>query len=255
MAARPPGAEPAGGKTMDFSVPDDLKRFIRDLDAFIAREIAPLQAQDDNERFFDHRREWARTDWANGGLPREEWEALLGEATRRADKAGFWRLSLPVEYGGRDDGKGRTSNLWMAVIREHLASKGLGLFNDLQNEHSMVGNFPTVVMLQNYGNEAQKKELITKTLAREARITFGLTEPYHGSDATHMATKAVPETRNGVKGWLINGAKKWQTGMHKATHSFVFARTRGKDGEARGITCFIVDRAKYPGVDAVSYEW
>jgi hypothetical protein len=41
----------------------------------------------------------------------------------------------------------------MAVIREHLAAKGLGLFNDLQTEHSMVGNFPDVVMLMNFGNE------------------------------------------------------------------------------------------------------
>jgi hypothetical protein len=32
-------------------------------------------------------------------------------------------------YGGKDG-----SNLWMAVIREHLAAKGLGLHNDLQNE-------------------------------------------------------------------------------------------------------------------------
>jgi acyl-CoA dehydrogenase len=30
----------------------------------------------------------------------------------------------------------------MAAIRMHLTKKGLGLFNDLQNEHSIVGNFP-----------------------------------------------------------------------------------------------------------------
>jgi len=47
-----------------------------------------------------------------------------------------------------DGSSGRGSNLWMAVIREHLASKGLGLFNDLQNEHSVVGNFPDVVMIR-----------------------------------------------------------------------------------------------------------
>ena len=46
-------------------------------------------------------------------------------------------LRCPKRYGGKDG-----SNLWMAVIREHLASKGLGLHNDLQNEHSIVGNFP-----------------------------------------------------------------------------------------------------------------
>ena len=51
-------------------------------------KIKPLQAQDDNERFFDHRREWARTDFDNGGLPRPEWEALLDKAKALADEAG-----------------------------------------------------------------------------------------------------------------------------------------------------------------------
>ena len=47
-----------------------------------------------------------------------------------------------AEYGGRDG-----TNLAMAIIREHLAAKGLGLHNDLQNESSIVGNFPTVMMM------------------------------------------------------------------------------------------------------------
>ena len=73
---------------MDFELPAELTRLLADLDAFIEREIAPLQAQDDNERFFDHRREYARTDFENGGVPRPEWEELLGEMFRRADAAG-----------------------------------------------------------------------------------------------------------------------------------------------------------------------
>ncbi|PMY00648.1 acyl-CoA dehydrogenase family protein, partial [Pseudomonas sp. MPR-R5A] len=86
-------------------------------------EITPLQHQDDNNRFFDHRREYARTDWDNGGLPRHEWEELLAEARRRADAAGHLRFGWPKELGGKGG-----SNLALAVIREHLASKGLGLF-------------------------------------------------------------------------------------------------------------------------------
>jgi len=35
----------------------------------------------------------------------------------------------------------------MAVILEHLAHKGLGLHNDLQDESSIVGNFPQVIMM------------------------------------------------------------------------------------------------------------
>jgi hypothetical protein len=59
----------AGG-FVDFALPDTLIRLLADLDAFIEREILPLQAQDDNERFFDHRREYARTDFVYGWVPR-----------------------------------------------------------------------------------------------------------------------------------------------------------------------------------------
>src|ERR1051326_8361122 len=113
---------------MDFSIPQDISELLQRIDDFIEHEIVPLQKQDDNDRFFDHRREWARTDFENGGLPRKEWEALLHEMHRRADRAGHFRFALPREYGGKDG-----SNLAMAVIREHLAAKGLGLHNDLQN--------------------------------------------------------------------------------------------------------------------------
>ncbi|MCH3002897.1 hypothetical protein K3W91_15455, partial [Listeria monocytogenes] len=62
---------------MDFNLPADLTAYLAELDQFIEREIKPLEAADDNIRFFDHRREWARTDFDKGGLPRHEWELLL----------------------------------------------------------------------------------------------------------------------------------------------------------------------------------
>src|SRR5262245_2488925 len=98
---------------MDFAIPSDLAAYLETLDAFVEREIKPLEAADDNIRFFDHRREDARTDWERGGLPNEEWEALLAEARRRADAAGHYRYAFPREYGGQDG-----SNLGMAIIRE-----------------------------------------------------------------------------------------------------------------------------------------
>ena len=72
---------------MNFDIPEELSDYLIELDDFIEREIKPLEQQDDNIRFFDHRREDARTDWDRGGLPNEEWEALLGEARRRPDAA------------------------------------------------------------------------------------------------------------------------------------------------------------------------
>jgi len=140
------------------------------------------------------------------------------------------------------------------VIREHLAARGLGLFNDLQNEHSVVGNFPVIVMLRAFGTEEQKNEFIWGMLEERVRMTFGLTEPGHGSDATHLDTVAVRERVGGVEGWRINGKKMWQTGQHVATHCIVFARTSGRAGMANGITAFIV-LAKSERVKVESYEW
>ena len=234
---------------MDFALPEDLTAYLAELDAFIAAEIAPLQARDDNERFFDHRREHARTDWDNHGLPRPEWEALLGEARKKADAAGHYRYAWPQSMGGKGG-----SNLAMAVIREHLAAKGLGLFNDLQNEHSIVGNNPFVLMFREFATPEQKARDEQKLLDGTMRCPFGLTEPNHGSDATFMETVAVPHERDGKPGWLINGEKMWTTGMHVATHVMVFARTSGKDGDATGITCFIVP-ADAPGVKIEEWMW
>ena len=234
---------------MDFDLPGDLVDYLAELDAFIARDIAPLQAQDDNERFFDHRREWARTDFDNDGLPRPEWETLLAEARRRADRAGHLRFALPAEFGGRDG-----SNLWMAVIREHLAARGLGLHNDLQNEHSVVANNPFVLAIRDFGTPAQCDELIHGMLDERVRLAFGLTEPQHGSDATHMETRAVPEVRHGRAGFRIDGEKMWTTGMHAATHCVVFARTSGQDGDARGISALLVP-AKAQGLKIEEYLW
>jgi alkylation response protein AidB-like acyl-CoA dehydrogenase len=234
---------------MDFNLPPDLIEYLAELDRFIEAEIKPLQAQDDNERFFDHRREWARTDFEADGVPRKEWEELMREAARRADKAGHYRFALPEEFGGKSG-----SNVWLTVIREHLATKGLGLHYDQQSEHSIVGNNPFIVMLRDFGTQAQKEEFIPGMLNGTRMMTFGLTEPNHGSDATHMETRGVRETKDGVPGWRLNGQKMWTSGMHHATHCNLFARTSGKDGDALGITCFIVP-ANDPGVKIEEYMW
>jgi alkylation response protein AidB-like acyl-CoA dehydrogenase len=230
---------------MDFEIPDELARYLAELDDFIEREIRPLEEQDDNVRFFDHRREDARTDWDRGGLPSEAWEALLAEARRRADAAGHYRYAFPKEYGGRDG-----SNLGMAIIREHLASRGLGLHNDLQNEHSIVGNNVGLLLMLHYGSEEQKAEWVDG-LARGTRgFAFGITEPGHGSDATHMETRALREG----DAWVIHGEKTWNTGIHKAKTDLIFARTSGEAGDGFGITAFLVPMDA-PGFRVEEYLW
>jgi len=146
-------------------------------------------------------REWARTDFGQQRAAAPRVEELMREARRRADAAGHLRFALPKEFGGKDG-----SNLWMTVIREHLAAKGLGLHYDQQTDtpSSPTTRSCDVPRFRLTGSEA---EFIEGSLNGTRLITFGLTEPQHGSDATHMETRAVRETRNGVSGWRINGEK------------------------------------------------
>jgi acyl-CoA dehydrogenase len=230
---------------MDFDIPPDLVAYLAELDEFIEAEIRPLERENDNVRFFDHRREDARTDWDRGGLPNREWEALLAEAKRRADAAGHYRYAVPAKYGGRDG-----TNLGMAVIREHLAAKGLGLHCDLQNEHMIVGNNVGLMLMLEYGSAEQQAEWVDKLAAARAGFAFGITEPAHGSDATFMETTAV---RDGDD-WVITGEKTWNTGVHAASHDLIFARTSGKPGDADGITAFLTPVAA-PGFSVDEYLW
>ena len=231
---------------MSDELPQDITALIEEVDAFIEGEVRPLEAEGDNIRFFDHRREQARTDFEEGGIPSRQWEDLLEEMVRRADRAGLWRYALPGELGGRDG-----TNYALAVLREHLNRLGIGLHNDPQSETSLIGNFPTVILLHEFGTPEQKEALLQPALRLEAGLAFGLTEPNHGSDATYLETVA---RREGGADWVLNGTKRFNSGMHRASHDLVFARTSGSPGEPRGITAFIVPRDA-PGLDVQFYWW
>ncbi len=230
---------------MDFDVPERTQRKLAELDEFIEREVKPLEEEDDNVRFFDHRREASRTLFDQDGIPNPEWEELLGEVRRRADAAGHWRYALPAELGGSDG-----TNLEIALIREHLSRQGLGLHNDLQNEFSIVANLMVVELLHAFGTPAQKEEIVEKLIVGEYIVAFGLTEPGHGSDAAHMETRA---RREGGE-WVIDGAKRFNSWMHAATHDLVFARTSGEPGDAKGITAFLVPTGT-PGLEVEKFWW
>jgi alkylation response protein AidB-like acyl-CoA dehydrogenase len=220
----------------------DVSALLAQIDAFIERELVPLERQ--HPEFFDHRREFARTDLERGGAPAHEWEQLLIEMMHRADAAGLYRFALPAELGGSDG-----SNLEMAVVREHLANKPLGLHSDLQSESACVGNFPIVLVLHALGSSEQR-ELIEPLLRHELACGFGLTEPGHGSDATWLETTAIRDDGD----WLINGAKRFNTGMHVAQYDIVFARTSGEQGAASGITAFLVP-TDAPGFEVLYHHW
>jgi hypothetical protein len=90
----PPGRSRAPGiaeeRTMDFDIPAELTRYLTELDEFIEREIRPLEEADDNIRFFDYRREDARTDWDRGGPTRPGTTGTRSRPSTAAGTAPIW---------------------------------------------------------------------------------------------------------------------------------------------------------------------
>ena len=214
---------------MDMSIPEDVTRFTTDLDEFIDTRIVPIQEA--NPEYFDHRREYSRTDLERGGIPSRRWREIMHEARVLADKAGFYRYPLPRALGGQD-----ASNVAMAVIREHLAHRGPGLHAELPHEASMVANLPLALVLHEYGTPEQKEMYLERLVSGDMEMAFGLTEPQHGSDATWLETRAV---RDGDD-WVITGEKRFNSVVDVSELDLVFARTGGEDGKAEGITAFLV---------------
>ncbi|WP_028652694.1 acyl-CoA dehydrogenase family protein [Nocardioides halotolerans] len=214
---------------MDMSTPADVTKFIEDLDHFIDTQIKPIEEA--NPEYFDHRREFSRTDVERGGIPTAEFRELMYEARRLADKAGFYRYPLPSALGGQDG-----TNVAVALIREHLAHRGPGLHAELSFEMSMVASLPLALVMHEYGTDEQKEAYLERLVSGDMDMAFGLTEPHHGSDVTWLETRAV---RDGDD-WIITGEKRFNSGVDIAELDLVFARTGGEDGKAEGITAFLV---------------
>ena len=99
---------------MDFDLPEDLVAYLDELDRFIDEEIRPLEEQDDNVRFFDHRREDART----RGVPGHAFGDGLGEDAQ---------APVLVRDDGVDEPQSRAT--------DHGQSAGCGLHGEVGTRH------------------------------------------------------------------------------------------------------------------------
>ena len=173
--------------------------------------------------------------WLKDNLP-ERWFDKSYEMTAAERKAfndswpdklfaGGWICATwPKEYGGKG-----LSTLEGVVLAEEFANAGAPMRADFFGD-TLVG--PTLLQ---WGTEEQKKEFLPKILSGKMRWCQGFSEPNSGSDLASVKTTAVLDGDE----WIINGSKTWNTGIHKAKHDLIFARTSGKAGDGNGITAFL----------------
>jgi glutaryl-CoA dehydrogenase len=141
---------------------------------------------------------------------------------REMGALGLLGAALPEEYGGAALGA-----VAYGLIAREIERVDSGYRSALSVQSSLV-----MRPIYLFGSEAQKKSYLPRLARGEIVGCFGLTEPDHGSDPGHMATRAEKT----AGGYTLTGTKMWITNAPIADIAVVWAKL---DGEIRG---FIVER-------------
>lgn len=92
-------------------------------------------------------------------------------------------------------------------------------------------------MIDSFGTAEQRKDWVPRLASMEVIVSYCLTEPGAGSDASALRTRAVQESGGD---YLLDGVKQFISGAGASDVYVVMART-GTDGP-RGISAFIVEK-------------
>ena len=137
-------------------------------------------------------------------------------------KIGMLGCPISKKYGGLG-----YDALTYAVALERIGREGNSL-RTFFSAHISIGQ----MVLQNWGNEDQKKQYLPNTTNGKSIMAFALTEPDAGSDPSSIATKFEEKEDT----FVLNGKKHW---VGNGTFAKVITTyARGPDGK---ISAFIVD--------------
>lgn len=160
--------------------------------------------------------------------------AVPADAVRRLRDAGMFGITIPREFGGLGH-----HTFAQVIVHEELARAHHGFLQGL-----VLSNGIGVSALLAAGSDALKRRYVPAIASGELTTAFALTEPEAGSDAGRISTRAV---KHGDE-WVIDGVKHYITNGPGAELVTVVAMTDPEKGTRGGVTAFLVDRRKMPGV-------
>ena len=155
----------------------------------------------------------------------QEWHRILSAK-------GWLATTWPEEYGGPG---------WTPVQR-HIFEVECNRFNAPRIVPFGLAMLGPVI--QKFGNERQKKEVLPGILSAEDWWCQGYSEPGAGSDLASLKTKAE---RDGDH-YVINGQKTWTTLGQHANKIFCLVRTKFDGKPQEGISFVLVD-LDTPGIE------
>ncbi len=184
---------------MDFSLNDEQLAFQQAARDFSLNELAPHAGKWDEEKHFPI------------------------DVIKRAGELGFCGIYTRDDVGGINLGR-----LNATLIFEELA-KGCVSTTAYLTIHNMV-----TWMVDAYGCEEIRKEIVPAMAAGQKLGSYLLTEPNSGSDAASLKTRAE---KSGSK-YILNGTKAFISGAGATDYLVVMARTG--DDTPKGISTFLV---------------
>jgi len=183
---------------MDFTLTPEVDETRRNIRAFVADRIMPLE--DDPASYDEHE----NID-----------EALLQTLRAEARAEGLWALSMPVERGGRG-----FNTVGMAACYEEMNRSIFGpvVFNAAAPDD---GN---MFVLNRIGTEEQKEKWLQPIIEGQVRSAIVITEPHPGAGSDPAGMMKTTAEKKGDT-WVVHGRKWFITGADGASHFLLAART------------------------------
>ena len=161
------------------------------------------------------------------------WSVADPEFSRRLGERGWIGMTWPARYGGHE-----RSQLERYVVIEELLAAGAPVAAHWTADRQ---SGPQLIR---YAPDTLAPKIVPGIARGETYFCIGLSESDTGSDLASVRTRAT-RSRDG---WVLDGAKLWTTGAHRAHYMIALARTEPRgDSRHAGLSQFLVD-LKTPGV-------
>ena len=166
---------------------------------------------------------------------RQQTPGIALNVLRKSADLGLTAVAIPEKFGGME-----MDLASVMIVGEHLGRDGS--YGSWHSAHTGIGTLPVLF----FGTEEQKQRYLPRLAKAEILAAYALTEPWAGSDALAIRTRA--DLSQDGKYYVLNGQKMWITNGGAADLFTVFAKVGGES-----FTAFLVER-DFPGVSSGAEE-
>lgn len=191
-----------GPVSIDFDIGEEARALAKEVDAFFKKNLTPeLKAK-----------------------AHYSWDGHDPGIQRKLAEARLLYPSWPKELGGRN-------------APPYAAVAARQVWEDNEWTGHAAGTTQMVgTIINRFGTEELKREVLSKIAAGEVICSLGYSEPGSGSDVFAAQCRATPDGN----GWRIDGQKMFTSGANISDYVLLLARTNTDVAKHKGLTMFIV---------------